>query len=91
MTARYDPAEWDALEQKAEQGLAENGRAIAEVRRAIDGMHCAGVDPDRAAVLIAGNLAGPPATDDAMREVGRLFGMVLRSDLAPAGNPPAAA
>lgn len=85
--ARAREEAWAAKKAEAERLLAMNGRTVADVRRAIDGMPCPGGDPDWAAVLIAASLAGPPATDDAMREVAAILG--LHYTPAPAAQPAA--
>lgn len=86
---RYSPEAWAAKEALAARKLAQCGSTIATVRDAIRGMPGAGADEEalhRSAVLTGINVGGPPATDEAMRSIAPIFGMVLAADLGPRGE-----
>lgn len=86
MTARYDPAVWDALEALAAERLAQAGTDIAAIRRSLESVRGGRTEQemDEAAVRTAISIGGPPASDDDMRQFAHSLGYVLDTDAAPA-------
>jgi hypothetical protein len=85
---RHGPEEWADLERRAAEGVAMCGATIEDIERELSAAGlpgaATGMTLREAAVRGAIAVAGPPATDEAMRQVARILGLTLAIDAAPA-------